>query len=424
MHVSKTIKQPEVRLSSSTVTRILLIVATVVSGHAAAADDAGLPYDLQPGHWAVISKNTLSDVDPCVPSDPTYDDGGCSYSAIVGQRAVVDTWSSGVLATEYGELGGYIVWGGGHADYYGNEVYVFDIAQGLWKRLTDPVGVDEDGSPITIAADWDAYDSCDRPTGEFWDGAPCSRHTYDYLDYHPGTNSLVSLGGSSIHRLSWDTGQVHLLDLDTAKWRRGGANPSDPSVVGSSSAYDHKRDVFWFQPPHGFPFASYDPNTSKWSITDSVEYVQIDTVASIDPVRDLYVMLDTHPDGRQVLVHDLSNPNRDPVPVTTIGDKKLESGLRPGLEWDPVAKRFVAWDGGTDVYTLAPPLGDWKTDAWIWTKVHGVAVKTGNPTCDPGPCAPAERGTYGRWRYVPSLDAYIIVNSVDEPVFLYSIPRL
>ena len=29
------------------------------------------------------------------------------------------------------------------------------------------------------------------------------------------------------------------------------------------------------------------------------------------------------------------------------------------------------------------------------------------------------RGTYGRWRYIPRVNAFILVNDVDENVYFY-----
>ena len=127
--------------------------------------------DLQPGHWAAISLNTISDVDPCPANN-------CSYTAVQGQSAVIDVWNGGAFATRYGQRGGLVVFGGGHGAYYGNEIYVFDLASRKWERVSEPV----------------VNPSCNQSTGELQDGSPCSAHTYDYVDYHPATNSFVELG--------------------------------------------------------------------------------------------------------------------------------------------------------------------------------------------------------------------------------------
>jgi len=49
----------------------------------------------------------------------------------------------------------------------------------------------------------------------------------------------------------------------------------------------------------------------------------------------------------------------------------------------------------------------------VWTKVTPAVGNTVTPT------GSAANGTYGRFRYVPSKDVFILVNSVDENVFVY-----
>jgi N-dimethylarginine dimethylaminohydrolase len=58
--------------------------------------------------------SVLRDVDPCPARN-------CGYSGSEGQSAVFADWNGGALATDYSKLGGYIVNGGGHGEYYGNE---------------------------------------------------------------------------------------------------------------------------------------------------------------------------------------------------------------------------------------------------------------------------------------------------------------
>ena len=67
----------------------LSLIATLSLPGVAAADVVD---ELQPGHWAAVSLNTLRDVDPCP-------GGGCSYSAVEGQAAVLDDWNVGAFAT-------------------------------------------------------------------------------------------------------------------------------------------------------------------------------------------------------------------------------------------------------------------------------------------------------------------------------------
>ena len=318
---------------------------------------------------------------------------------------MIDDWSGGALASKLGAKGGYVVWGGGHGGYYGNEVYVFDVDSLRWSRYSEPVP-----NPV-----------CDYDRGELQDGSPCARHTYDYVDYQPSTNSFVSLGSASDHDCGGcGTPAVHLFDLERRRWRRGGGSTFTgfQGFSGASSAYDSKRDVFWLWPAFDQRFAKYDPNAGRggaWSQYDSTP-INIDAVSAIDPSRDLFVTVDARddsPNAHRVLVHDLANPQLPPVVVATDGDRAIEFAQAPGFEWDPVVGKFVAWLGGVVVYTLEAPAGSWKRGPWVWTKLQPALTNTVSPS------APNENGTYSRWRYVPAADVFVVVNRVTDPVYAY-----
>jgi hypothetical protein len=78
----------------------------------------------------------------------------------------------------------------------------------------------------------------------------------------------------------------------------------------------------------------------------------------------------------------------------------------PAVDYDPVLDRFVCWNGGTDVFML-------NLETFEWQKVPAAA---GNKAT---PAAPCRNGTYGRWRYIPSMNAYIVVSGIDQNVFFY-----
>ena len=347
--------------------------------------------DIPAGHWVEAGTNTISDLDPCPQSD-------CSYSAIEGQSAVIDDWNGGAFATGYGELGGLVVFGGGHNGYFGNELYVFDVGTQTWIRHTDPVE-----NPV-----------CDQSLGELQDGSPCSAHTYDYVDYHPGTNAFVELGSASNHEFggggaSW----VHLFSFDDDQWRRGASDLGGYGGTGASSAYDPGRDVFWVIPAYNQNRLQYDPTSDAW--TEYSPYnIEIDAASAVDPVHDLLVTIDGR--GTQsVIVHDLGDFEAQGITVPLNGSSPVMQTAGPGFEWDPIEEVFVGWVSGPSVWTLTPPDGDWATETWEWNEL---------PPADDNevvPSAPNGNNTYSRWRYMPSVNAFIVVNRVDEPVYVYKL---
>jgi len=155
--------------------------------------------DLPMGHWAAISKNTIKDVNPCPLNN-------CSYSGVSGIKGVIDAWNGGAFAEKYGVNGGLAVFGGGHKAYYGSEIYVFSLDSFNWERVTEPV----------------ENPACNETYGENQAGSACSAHTYDYVNYHPTTNSFVLLASwgdttrrqficMALQRRSGDAGLIDYL---------------------------------------------------------------------------------------------------------------------------------------------------------------------------------------------------------------------
>ena len=61
--------------------------------------------------------------------------GGSGYAFFTYCPGVTTAWNSGVMDTKRNRL---IVWGGGHNDYAGNEVYAIDLNSLTSSRLTNP----------------------------------------------------------------------------------------------------------------------------------------------------------------------------------------------------------------------------------------------------------------------------------------------
>src|SRR5262249_18906655 len=113
---------------------------------------------MSPGTWAA-AKATGGDATKATLSSVVYN--GPLASAIfanTGPNAIMAAWSGAALDTVSESL---LVWGGGHGDYGGNEVYAFSFDTLTWSRKSDPSSV------AGYAGE-----------GIYADGAPASRHTY------------------------------------------------------------------------------------------------------------------------------------------------------------------------------------------------------------------------------------------------------
>jgi hypothetical protein len=90
--------------------------------------------------------------------------------------------------------------------------------------------------------------------------------------------------------------------------------------------------------------------------------------------------------------------------VTTSGPQAVVQGYYPGVEYDPISEKIVAWIGGATVYTL-----DLNTMSWTTHPSTGSVV----------PARSRNNYAFNRWRYVPSKNAFVTVSTIDTNVFIY-----
>jgi hypothetical protein len=353
-----------------------LLLTSLVTPLITTATAAELP-ELQPGVWVEVPGSHLRDVAPAVSP------GG-------NIAKIIDAWSGGALDTRREWL---LVWGGGHSDYGGNELYAFDLKTLAWTRLTNPSVPDR------------------AKTATYPDGQPRARHTYNYVEYVPAWDRFVSFGGAG----PWPTGggeftrAISEFDYEHNTWITGARPPVPPggSMIAAIARLDSATGDIYFLPASKGYLLRLDPNTQQWQGGWGRSQVTAHATAAIDPERRLLVVVGkgTADGVRQALKWDLARPSA-PVDLRklTSGDFSAEQAMAPGFAYYPPSRTFVAWIGGTDLLTLDP-------DTWQWRRVPA------NPgSADPG--APSPRGTNGRFQYVPGLDAFALVNDVDQNVFL------
>lgn len=333
---------------------------------------------LPPGHWYEVRNSRLAAVAP-TPVPPGSN----------GVASVMDAWSGGAYDSKRDRL---IVWGGGHGNYSGNEIYVFQLSTFTWKRLTDPssnVGGDESG-------------------GYYPDGRPRSRHSYNFIEYiPPPIDRFCSFGaGGTYPTSSVSVPNVDCFDFDTLRWERKSDAPKAGTYtrIGSLAVYDAASGKVFLQTGLRGTLSSYDPKADTWRLEDEDSFMEHEVTAAVDPERRTMVAIGG---GRQYVL-DLKRAWTGFRALDAAGDSAIVKAQNPGLAFDPIGKQFVAWAGGAEVYVLDPGSAHWKK------------VPARNRV-SPGP--QAEAGTYGRFRYVPSKDLFILVNRVDGNVFFYKLPR-
>jgi len=251
-----------------------------------------------------------------------------------------------------------------------------------WARIWGP------SANIPGSGTWEAYP----------DGNPGARHTYDGQTYIPSVDKFFVSNGS----LSW-TGYggsgTWLFNSANSTWQRASDTPEED--LSPTAVYDPVTQHIFHQTNH--IFSEYDPVANTYTQRGTIGAGRYtNPTGAIDPVRRLFVTVGSG----KVSVWDL-NTWQYSQPATT-GGSSVVNNSAPGFKYDPVRHTFIGWVGGATVYELDP-------STWAWTARSPAPTNTVIPTN-----APAQ-GTFSRFQYIPSKNAYIAVNSVDEDVYVYKL---
>lgn len=358
---------------------------------------------MQPGTWTTISLNTMADVNPAneAASNSRYPNSP-SYGGNTGQAAVLSAWNGAALATGYGTKGALITWGGGHQDYYGNEVYAFDLATQRWKRLSNP------------------YQNISFPVSNgIWpDGTPSVPHTYGFAGYHPRTNSFVCLMTQTSNTPENATIPV-MFDLGASRWRTGPKDSGGALVYGGWAVYDSTRDAWWGEGGDSggnfvkFSMGSGDGTNGTWT-NYPAKFSALNSRAAIDPSNDILLVTLFNQDDT-IRAIDLKNPGADAIVLKQGGSIPTREGAH-GWEWSDARKAFIYWRRGSGVYEVKLSGSDWRTGTWNWTNL--TAAANGVTPQDQG------TGIFNRFRLVryDDMEIAVVVNQVSGPVYAYRIP--
>lgn len=298
---------------------------------------------------------------------------------ICGPGSVISAWSGAALDTKRSRL---ILFGGGHADYAGNELYAFDINKLTWERLTDPY------------PDPKIDDSDENP-----DGTPQSRHSYGGLAYLAHSDRFFALGGSIYQSGHGSCNKVWTFDFTAKKWTRAKDKVPFGPAYDCTCAYDPLTKKLWYCNYNMGCWAElwcYECDEDKWSrhkIGEDPGYAGV----ALDTKRGHLVVLS----GGKVKSYDVRGSAPAQTWQTTGGEEFLKHG-EVGFDYDPVADKLAGWSDDK-VFVLDPEKKEWTVN---------------NPSGAP---KPSGNGTFGRWRYVPSVNAFVLVTGINSNVHFYKL---
>jgi hypothetical protein len=307
-------------------------------------------------------------------------------------RNVVAAWNSAIADTKLDRL---IIWGGGHSDYPGNEIYAFDLNSRRMERLDDP-------SPINTT---------EKCVETLSDGKPNARHTYAGLAYMVNVNRMFSFGGS-LNQCGFMTNTTWTLDLGALEWKdmkpEGGTPAAAPGAIAD---YDPNSHLVFLHDTKDFWQYDYEKNRYKRAGTsDGLDYHMN---GAIDPKRQLFLFAGAAGaagGGLKALsfaqgkysMHDWTR-----AALPTCGP--LLKSIYPGLAYDSKLDRMVGWPNfGDTVYLFDADTKSCTTQTYAGAppdSLHQGSPKTTN-------------GTFGRFRYFPDKDVFVLVNDATSDAYL------
>ena len=404
--------------------------------------------NLPPNSWVRLNVNEFQDV--WAPLDQRPKPAEASSSG--GPYSILDAWSSMAWDSNRGQL---IIWGGGHANYPGNEVYRFNVDDLRWQRASLP-------SQVVLKSPGGAlFEAVDGPFN-----APIAAHTYDSSEFLPISDRFVVFGGAA-----FNTG--HYFELSNGRrtgpyfWNPARANAN---AVGGTAGSQVKPDVYtsvtggqmWqnrdnlepsytgeLKPGWG---GTYMVNTASAYASEGgkdVLYLQASsqlfryTVHDLaNPALDTYEMVGRYTirpfsgqgagalDAQRriflrtantdFLYWSLQNPglNNAPVfftPTVTSGSFPLADLRFWGLDFDAARSSYLLWGGSRDVWQLTPP-ADLTSGQWRLTPLNPASTAAPDLASAVG----TKTGILGKWKYVAALDVFLgVIDKNKGEVWAY-----
>lgn len=281
-----------------------------------------------------------------------------------------------------------VVWGGGHNDYFGNQLVAFDIATLQWQLVTPPTSVCLFSDP---------------PDYRFTNGLPVSRHTYDHIDYIDHLGVFFSYSGATADSPPFNGGTSYgdlwTFDFDTGSWNDRTALQSGDidfwlPQPGASGEYDPLTQL-WFQISEQGVW-SLDLSTHVWTKINEDGHPGIERVSVLDPVRRLIWSYGGDYGGDDNLsAYDIDGNNMQVVSAENLPG--IASGA--GLAYDAANDQLVLFGG---YESGAQSVFNYDIESGGWTEFPYVS----------GP-GTSER-TYGRFLYDEVNNVFFLIDSVDR----------
>lgn len=394
------------------------------------------------GGWVKASLNAWSSVWPT---------GSLAPTEATSTQNVVHAWSSVAWDSKRNSL---MLWGGGHASYAGNEMYVWDGNTGNWTRGSLPSRMVGLSSAI-------APDDRTRVTADLL--APQSAHTYEGNLYLPVNDLFVTIGGPTYNAASVFKTVVNNQLVTTGPWFWD-PNKADANKVGGSTGSGWDASTaggnMWISQNGSWQTSElrhFISNTTAYRTENGVDVVYVadrgdgnwarlwkftpgdvrngsqgtwqqvgrnswyaaslEGSGTIDQAHNLYINTAYHPStvaNFDLNVWNLATPgaqNKDtPVNLVLAGGGAFQINDRFGIDYDSADGTIWMWDSldrGRVYRTQATYKSD-GTLSSVWEVESFASTTAVQPNGN-------HRYTVdGKWLYVDALNAYVALDEYSQ----------
>jgi hypothetical protein len=380
--------------------RLLVFCALVLPMHAQARFGMGAP---APGStpaqlptslgWFNFNISLTSPVNVC----PANQFNGDLYSFNTHCGGVY-AFSGGFADTTRNTLN---IWGGGHSDYAGNEVYRFDLNTNppTLARVFGPTTPSNTTGPDTVGG------TCVETLGS----QPNSRHTYQGEVYMPTVDRMWAFAGSlTCGSGGFSTATWH-YNLSNTTWAQitatGAYTPNDPDIVAD---WDDVNKTVWnhIASGSGADLYEYNPSTTTYIRHATGDSLGGGTSAVIDSGRRRMYIFGRDTNAAQAFSYDLTQAIPPLTDITATLNENGCGGLitsnSPGLTFDTSQGKVLGFGDrtGNNVYLFDP-------DSNSCTTFTGGG----------GPLSANAVGLYGRFRYFPAKKVSIINTALNDSFY-------
>jgi len=315
-----------------------------------------------------------------------------TYSGIQGGSgcaAVANAWGSAWADQSRSQM---LLFGGGHVDYFGNEVYKLDLT-------AHPIAFSL-ARDTTHGSNLSGPGSCSETNA---DGTPNSRHDNDGMVYLPTPFDRYFIHGGNLANCGAFTNNYWNLSPSGYTWTKPTlpSTAPNPNLNGSSSTldYDPVTAKVYMVETNANTFWKYDPSANAWTAlntsinacdTHGYEHTSV-----IDPIRRLYFCFGVG-DAYKISLNS-------PYGATTLsltGCTGIAAGTGPGAAYYPPDQTIVFWNGGNSVYEYNPD-----TDSCTTITYTG------------GPGSAQSSGTYKRFAYFAGAGGFLLVPDYSVNAF-------